>query len=53
MLRYVTSAPAQLMKDDAPYLQTYVYDNLTDSGLWTGDYTAGQRQAAPPRSPRA
>ena len=33
------------MKDDAPYLQTYVYDNLTDSGLWTGDYTAGQRQA--------
>ena len=46
VLRYVTSAPAQLMKDDPPYLQTYVYDNLTDSGLWTGDYTAGQRQAS-------
>ena len=46
VLRYVTSAPAQLMKDDPPYLQTYVYDNLTDSGVWTGDYTAGQRQAS-------
>ena len=46
VLRYVTSAPAQLMKNDPPYLQTYVYDNLTDSGLWTGDYTAGQRQAS-------
>ena len=46
VLRYVTSAPAQLMKDDPPYLQTYVYDNLTDSGLWTGDYTAGERQAS-------
>ncbi len=46
VLRYVTSATAQLMKDDPPYLQTYVYDNLTDSGVWTGDYTAGERQAS-------
>ena len=52
VLSYVTSAPAQLMKDDPPYLQTYVYDNLTDSGLWTGDYTAGQRRASAVPSPR-
>ena len=50
VLRYVTSAPAQLMKDDPPYLQTYVYDNLTAFGpvdrRLHGGPAAGQRPAA-------
>ena len=46
MLTYTTSAPAQLMASDPPYLQTYVYDTLDASGQWTGVYTAGEQQAS-------
>jgi transglutaminase-like putative cysteine protease len=37
--------PRQLEQDDPPYLQTYVYDTLTDSGWQTTDYAAGETQA--------
>ncbi len=40
VLTYTTTAPK-----DPPYLQTYVYDNLTDSGWRTSDYTASDAQA--------
>jgi transglutaminase-like putative cysteine protease len=46
MLTYTTSAPAQLMASDPPYLQTYAYDTLDASGQWTDVYTAGERQAS-------
>jgi transglutaminase-like putative cysteine protease len=45
VLTYTITAPAQLMADGPPYLQTYVYDNLTDSGQWTGDFTSGESSA--------
>ena len=46
MLTYTTSASKQLQDDDPPYLQTYVYDVLTDSGWQTSDYTANATQAS-------
>jgi transglutaminase-like putative cysteine protease len=39
VLSYTTDATK-----DPPYLQTYVYDILTDSGWQTSDYTAGATQ---------
>jgi transglutaminase-like putative cysteine protease len=46
VLTYTTSASKQLQNDDPPYLQTYVYDVLTDSGWQTSDYTANATQAS-------
>jgi transglutaminase-like putative cysteine protease len=46
VLTYTLDGPGQLQQDDPPYLQTYVYDTLTDSGWQTGDYTAGETQAS-------
>jgi transglutaminase-like putative cysteine protease len=46
VLTYTTSASKQLQDDDPPYLQTYVYDVLTDSGWQTSDYTANATQAS-------
>jgi transglutaminase-like putative cysteine protease len=45
VLSYTTNAPKQLMDSDPPYLQTYVYDTLTDSGWQTSDYAANATQA--------
>jgi transglutaminase-like putative cysteine protease len=46
VLTYTTNAPKQLMDSDPPYLQTYVYDTLTDSGWQTSDYAANETQAS-------
>jgi transglutaminase-like putative cysteine protease len=46
VLTYTTSASKQLQDADPPYLQTYVYDVLTDSGWQTSDYTANATQAS-------
>jgi transglutaminase-like putative cysteine protease len=46
VLTYTTSASKQLQNDDPPYLQTYVYDVLTDSGWQTSDFTASATQAS-------
>jgi transglutaminase-like putative cysteine protease len=46
VLTYTTSASKLLQDDDPPYLQTYVYDVLTDSGWQTSDYTANDTQAS-------
>jgi transglutaminase-like putative cysteine protease len=46
VLTYTTSASKQLLDADPPYLQTYVYDVLTDSGWQTSDYTANATQAS-------
>jgi transglutaminase-like putative cysteine protease len=51
VLTYTTSASKQLQEDDPPYLQTYVYDTLTDSGWQTSDYTASEAQASTVPSP--
>jgi transglutaminase-like putative cysteine protease len=45
LLSYTLEGSRQLEQDDPPYLQTYVYDNLTDSGWQTTDYTADETQA--------
>jgi len=47
VLTYTTTAPK-----DPPYLQTYVYDLLTDSGWKTSDYTAGDGQAGAMPAPQ-
>ena len=41
VLTYTTTAAK-----DPPYLQTYVYDDLTDSGWHNTDYAAGESQAS-------
>jgi len=41
VLTYTTTAAK-----DPPYLQTYVYDDLTDSGWHNTDYAAGEAQAS-------
>ena len=41
VLTYSTTA-----EKNPPYLQTYVYDDLTDSGWHNTDYTAGEAQAS-------
>jgi hypothetical protein len=41
VLSYTTTAGK-----DPPYLQTYVYDDLTDSGWHNTDYAAGEAQAS-------
>jgi transglutaminase-like putative cysteine protease len=46
VLTYTTTASKQVQNDDPPYLQTYVYDVLTDSGWQTSDYTANATQAS-------
>jgi transglutaminase-like putative cysteine protease len=45
VLTYTMSAARQV-QDNPPYLQTYVYDTLTDSGWQTSDYTANETQAS-------
>jgi transglutaminase-like putative cysteine protease len=46
VLSYTMYASRQVQADGPPYLQTYVYDNLTDSGWQTSDYTANETQAS-------
>jgi transglutaminase-like putative cysteine protease len=46
VLSYTMYASRQVLADGPPYLQTYVYDNLTDSGWLTSDYTANEAQAS-------
>jgi transglutaminase-like putative cysteine protease len=46
VLTYTTSASKQLQEDDPPYLQTYVYDTLTDSGWQTSNYTGNEAQVS-------
>jgi transglutaminase-like putative cysteine protease len=51
VLTYTTDASEQVQADGPPYLQTYVYDTLTDSGWQTSGYTAGEAQASTIPSP--
>jgi transglutaminase-like putative cysteine protease len=46
VLTYTLEGPRQLRQDGLPYLQTYVYDTLTDSGWQTSDYTANETRAS-------
>ena len=46
VLSYTTYASKAVQADDPPYLQTYVYDTLTDQGWQTSDYTAGESQVS-------
>jgi transglutaminase-like putative cysteine protease len=46
VLTYTTTAAKQLQDYDPPYLQTYVYDVLTDAGWQTSDYEANATQAS-------
>jgi transglutaminase-like putative cysteine protease len=46
VLTYTTTASKQLMDTDPPYLQTYVYDTLTDLGWQTSNYAANATQAS-------
>src|SRR6516162_6182626 len=39
-------ASKQVQEEGPPYLQTYVFDSLTDSGWQTSDYTANEAQAS-------
>ncbi len=52
VLTYTLDGPRQLQQDDPPYLQTYVYDTLTDSGWQTTDYTANETQASTMPTPQ-
>ena len=52
VLTYTLDGPRQLQEDDPPYLQTYVYDTLTDSGWQTTDYTANETQASTMPTPQ-
>jgi len=45
VLTYTMYASKQVQEEGPPYLQTYVYDTLTDSGWQTSDYTANEAQA--------
>jgi transglutaminase-like putative cysteine protease len=46
VLSYTLYASKQVQEDGPPYLQTYVFDNLTDSGWQTSDYTANEAEAS-------
>jgi transglutaminase-like putative cysteine protease len=46
VLTYTMHATRGVQEDGPPYLQTYVFDNLTDSGWQTSDYTANEEQAS-------
>jgi len=46
VLTYTMDASKQVQDDGPPYLQTYVFDNLTDSGWQTSDYTANEAEAS-------
>jgi transglutaminase-like putative cysteine protease len=52
VLTYTTTASKQLQEDDSPYLQTYVYDTLTDSGWQTSNYTGNEAQVTSMPSPQ-
>ena len=51
VLTYTLNGPSQLQRDP-PYLQTYVYDTLTDSGWQTTDYVANDTQAGTMPAPQ-
>ncbi len=51
VLTYTLNGPSQLERDP-PYLQTYVYDALTDSGWQTTDYVANDAQAGTMPAPQ-
>ena len=51
VLTYTLNGPSQLERDP-PYLQTYVYDALTDSGWQTTDYVANNTQAGTMPAPQ-
>ncbi len=44
VLTYTMAGPKAVLADPPPYLQTYVYDTLTDSGQWLADYSANAAQ---------
>jgi transglutaminase-like putative cysteine protease len=46
VLTYTMYGTRQVLDNGPPYLQTYVYDTLTDSGWQTSDYTANEAQAS-------
>jgi transglutaminase-like putative cysteine protease len=46
VLTYTMSAARGVQEEGPPYLQTYVYDTLTESGWQTSDYTANETQAS-------
>ena len=46
VLTYTMDASKQVQDDGPPYLQTYVFDDLTDSGWQTSDYTANEAEAS-------
>ena len=51
VLTYTLNADKQL-QSNPPYLQTYVYDTLTDSGWQTSNYTANDTQASTMPAPQ-
>jgi transglutaminase-like putative cysteine protease len=46
VLTYTMYGSRKVLEDGPPYLQTYVFDSLTDSGWQTSDYTANEAQAS-------
>ncbi len=44
VLTYTMSGPKAVLAGPPPYLQTYVYDTLTDTGEWLADYSANAAQ---------
>ncbi len=44
VLTYSMAGPKAVLAGPPPYLQTYVYDTLTDSGQWLADYSANAAQ---------
>ena len=53
VLTYTMDGPRRLLAGPPPYLQTYVYDTLTDSGWQTADYAANEAQDSTMPTPRA
>src|SRR5271170_7033203 len=44
VLTYSLAGPKAVLAGPPPYLQTYVYDTLTDSGQWLAEYSANSAQ---------
>jgi transglutaminase-like putative cysteine protease len=52
VLTYTLSGDRRLQQEGPPYLQAYVYDDLTDTGWTNGTYTANDQQATTMPSPQ-
>jgi transglutaminase-like putative cysteine protease len=52
VLTYTLSGDKRLRQEGPPYLQAYVYDDLTDTGWTNGTYTANDQQASTMPSPQ-